>query len=179
MNVKRLLLALTAVAMFAAVMANSASATMTTGGEWYIGATAPGTTLAKEPRWENEKKPSTAASGNMNGEAKLILTGTVGESGTPVKLTATGVECIEATIFNEGGAGKDSGKLKFTGVTVSEPANCDVLGGEIETNELKTELYMDSGSTHAFDKFEPARSDEQLRGRPHHRRICAISGTKI
>lgn len=159
MNVKRFLLALTAVAMFAAVLANSASAAMTAEGEWYIGASAPGTTLA-----EGSSKAIKCAVGK-HGEPeveRLVLTGTVGTEA--VKLEATGIECTpsgskageEAKIFNSGGHGFATGKLKFTGVTLVSPTNCSTAG-TIETEALSAELYMDSASsTKAFVKFVPA-----------------------
>ncbi len=174
MNLKRFLLALIAVALFAIVVTDSASATMTAQGEWYIGATAPGTTLA-----EGTSKSVSCSIGAHNGESKIVLAGSIGESpGTPVKLTATGVECIEATIFNQGGHGKDSGRLKFTGVTVSEPTGCDVLNDTITTEPLKTELYMDSASTTAaFDKFEAATAGGNF-AIVHITGTCAAAGTK-
>ena len=101
MNVKRLVLALAAVAMFAAVLADSASASMTTGGEWYIGATAPGTTLK-----EGTKETVNCSVGEHEGSSVFTLTGTVGEGDTLIKLTATQIDCFEGEIFNEGGVGK-------------------------------------------------------------------------
>jgi hypothetical protein len=134
--------------MFAAVMASSASATMTASGQWYTGGS--GTPLSGS-------KTVTCSVGEHEGSSVFTLNGSVGETKTPVKLTATGIECLSSTIFNESSHGKDKGKLKFTGVTVDEPAGCSVEGGAVETTELKTELYMDSESTtKAFDKFEPA-----------------------
>jgi hypothetical protein len=148
MNVKRFLLAVTAVAMFAAVMASSASATMTASGQWYTGGS--GTPLAGS-------KTVTCSVGEHEGSSAFALIGGVGETKTPVRLTATGIECLSWTIFNESSHGKAKGKLKFTGVTVDEPAGCEIEGKAIETTELKAELYMDSeSSTKAFDKFEPA-----------------------
>ncbi len=154
MNPKRFILALAALAMFAAVMANGASAaTMTPAGEWYIGTTAPGTTLTTTKSVE-------CSVGEHEGSSKFVLTGVIGEAPKeiPVKLEATQIDCIEATIFNEEGHGRDAGRLKFTGVTVALPTpGCTVENGEVTTEPLKTELYMDSESTtKAFDKFVPA-----------------------
>jgi hypothetical protein len=151
MNLKRIILALTAVAMFAAFAASSASATMTASGQWSTGS--PTVVLP-----EGTSKTVTCAVGEHEGSSVFTLTGTVGEAPVlNVKLTATGIECIGGTIFNEGGHGKDKGKLKFTGVTVDEPTGCEVENGTVETGELKTELFMDSGSTTKwFDKFSPA-----------------------
>lgn len=146
MNLKRILLALTAVAMFAAVMANSASAAMKAETEWYTGS--PTVTLPEGS--------SKTVKCSIGGTGVFTLEGSVGESKTPVKLTATGIECIGATIFNEGGHGRDKGKLKFTGVTVDEPLHCSVEGGTVETNELSTELFVEEGvTTKVFDKFVP------------------------
>src|SRR6185503_11540602 len=40
------------------------------------------------------------------------------------ELKWTGTECVECKIENAGGTAVGSGKLKFTGVTVAEPAGC-------------------------------------------------------
>ena len=152
MKLKRLLLALTAVGMFAAVMAGSASATMVPAYQWYTGS--PTVTLPV-----GTSKTVTCSVGEHEGSSVITLTGTAGETATPVKLTAKKVECIGATIFNEGTTvlGKDKGKLKFTEVTVDEPSTCSVEGGTVETTELKTELAKEEGVTgKVFDKFEPA-----------------------
>ncbi|HEY2054318.1 MAG TPA: hypothetical protein VGH14_10330 [Solirubrobacterales bacterium] len=139
MNLKRFLLALTAVAMLAAVMANSASATMTAEGQWFNGS---GVLL-----------PETGVNCSK-GEGPLVLTGTVGT--TPTKLEATNVECVGAVVKNESSHGVAVGKLNFTGVTVVEPAGCAVAGGHVETEKLKAELYMSSASTtKAYVKFQP------------------------
>lgn len=143
MNLKRFLLAVTAVAMLAAVLANTASAAMVSEGQYYVGGSA--FTTAKTLKCEK-------ASGT-----ELILSGTVGT--TPTKLKAAGVECLSASVNNVGGHGIATGKLKFTGVTVVEPSGCAVSGEAVETESLKATLYKDTGSPEnkkAFEKFEPA-----------------------
>jgi len=107
--------------------------------------------------------------GEHNGAKKIVLSGEIGEvAPVAVKITATGVECIgetgtangETEIVQLESSGpyfaQDRGRLKLTGVTVSEPANCAVEGGTITTNALKSELYMDRAQEKiTFDEFEP------------------------
>lgn len=150
MHLKRLMLVLGALAIVAAFTASSAMAGATTGGEWFVEGT--GTLNAAES--------VSCEIGEHNEEKKFVLTGSVGENKIPTKLTATGVKCLNSTIFNmkspETAVGTDTGELEFTGVTVSEPPNCSVEGGVVKTNKLHTELYMDSEHPEvALDKFQP------------------------
>ncbi len=97
------------------------------------------------------KCKKTAASPNY------VLTGTV--AGTPTELTATGVECVEATIFNvaEGGSGmaNATGKLKFTGISVVKPAGCKTPA-TLQTNSLIADLQVDEAvGTKTFARLEP------------------------
>ena len=73
-----------------------------------------------------------------------------------IKLRAEGVSCNEGSrIYNEGGAAKDLGSLTFNGVTVVEPAiGCEVEGGSLTTEPIKTELIGLEGR--AYDLFQPA-----------------------
>jgi hypothetical protein len=113
---------------------------------------------------------ASARSWNVNGSA---LTGSAGVTcsggpftlasevgGLAIQLHATGVECISSVIT---APNKDSGSLKFTGVTVEKPSTkCTVPGGSLTTNALKTELLEVSGKTHGYDLFTPASGSEFL-----------------
>jgi hypothetical protein len=172
MNLKRLVLALMAVGVLTAFAAGSASAaTMVPKYQWYTGATT--TTLPVG----SSKVVSCSTSGTF------VLTGSVGENHVPVKLTATGIECIGASLFNEGSPvlGHDKGKLKFKGVTVDEPVGCEVEGGAVETNELKTALYAEEGVTgKVFDKYEPAAGATGNFATVHLIGSgCSVSGAKV
>lgn len=131
-----------AIAVFAlgAVLASSASATATTGlASWKINGKAITTHAV------------TCRIGEHEGASRFTLsTSLLGQS---ITLTATGVNCPESRIFNEGGAAKDEGFIEFTGVTVDEPAKCTVPNGTVKTNLLSTELYMEG--TKVYDRFVP------------------------
>lgn len=161
MNAKRLVSALAGVMVLAAISASGAGAeAVTVPSRWYIA----GVGLNKE-----QTAKVSCEVGEHNGAKKLVLTGEIGEGPTiPVKITATGIECIgeagnangEAEIVQLETTGpyfaQDRGRLKLTGVTVSEPANCVAEGGAITTNALKSELYMDRAQEKiTFDEFEP------------------------
>jgi hypothetical protein len=139
MSLKRFILTMASVALLGAIVASSASAAaVTKASSWH----STGTTISGH------------VAAGCEAPGGLTLTGNV--SGLETNLKATGVECIEASIYNEGGAALDEGKLRFTGVTVENIPTCSVEGGVIETNPLQTELYMDSVNTSVvYDKFEP------------------------
>jgi hypothetical protein len=120
-----------------AVLAVSAFATATqpANSAWYVGgAKLSGSTAVK-----------------CHSEGNLVLTGSI--LGEPAEIVATGVECVETKITNEGTKAVDSGKLKFTGTTMKKPAGCSVPTS-ITTAALKTAIY-EEGAT-VYDKFEPA-----------------------
>lgn len=146
MSLKKIGLALIAVLALSAVVAQVASAANfeTSGGIWKKNGSSIGTT--KEPV-TCEIDPGTVG----------VLTTTVGTSGTPLKLQATGTSCPEGKVFNEAGEAKFSGKIKFTGVTVVEPAGCSVVGGAVETVALAGSVGMKKGSS-TIDtvEFKPA-----------------------
>ncbi len=152
MNLKRFMLALASVAMLAAVMASSASAAVEPGGTWHI--------EVEEGKNVTEFEPESVACriGKHAGEEKFTLEGALTGFG-PIVLTATGIECINATISNNGeGQAVDEGKLKFTGVTIDGEIGtvCSVKEETVTTNNLETELYMHSEKPEiAFDKFAP------------------------
>ncbi|MGH2938701.1 MAG: hypothetical protein ACRDPE_11350 [Solirubrobacterales bacterium] len=161
MKLRKFGLALVVVSALAAVMASSAFAAATTGkSQWYVG----GAKLANGA----SKNVTCKSTGN------LTLEGTV--LGLKTKLTATGVECLESVIKQEGtgasGMAIDSGKLRFTGVTVDEPEGCSVTGGTLTTEKLNTFVQMDG--TKVYDKFQPASGETFVKipitG-------CAIAGT--
>jgi hypothetical protein len=142
MSLKKLGVALLALVALGAFMANSAFAANEfkepAKGAWYVG----GTKLAEG----TTKTLNTAAIGTQ----KLNTT----VAGTPLDITATGVECVGCTIKNTGTTATADGKLKFTGVTVSEPAGCSTTS-TIETKALTAVLGMNTGGTIATLKFTP------------------------
>lgn len=149
MNLKRFMLVLMSIAMLTAVMASSASAAVETGGTWHVEGI---------PNFVGPESVACSI-GKHAGEEKIALEGEITGLG-PVVLTATGIECINAKIFNNaGGHAFDEGELKFTGVTIDGALGtvCSVQNNAVTTNNLETELFMDSEEPEiAFDKFEPA-----------------------
>ncbi len=157
MSLKNLGIAMMALMALGAVVATSAFA---------------GTPTTRKSSWTTGTTPNgnTIPTGKANGKAikckktaplpAFIFTGTA--AGFPVKLTATGVECVNATIYNEVISSvphaKATGKIKFTGVTVDEPAGCKTPATQ-ETNLLEGEVTMVEKegvmSTKPFFKFEP------------------------
>jgi hypothetical protein len=84
----------------------------------------------------------------------VVFAATLG--GGVIKITASGIECVESTIFNEGGFARDAGKIKFTGVTVVEPAGCKTTSS-LTTKALKSQLFMEG--TTVYDKFAPSSGE--------------------
>jgi hypothetical protein len=144
MKLKTVGMAFLALVVLGAVMASSAFATPVT----------------KKSRWQVGTTPITtpqAVTCSKAGSENLILKGSV--LGAATELKATGIECVEATISNEVVGGEnmavDAGKLKFTGVSVVQPAGCGVAE-TLTTEPLVTTLFMDSSSsTVTYDKFAP------------------------
>jgi hypothetical protein len=116
-----------------------ASPTETTG-KWNVA----GTTLSGSETVNCHVKSGTS----------IILGATIG--GASLKLNATGVECVESTIFHDSGFARDAGKLKFTGVTVVAPTGCQTTSS-LTTKALKTQLFMEG--TTVYDKFTPASGE--------------------
>jgi hypothetical protein len=85
---------------------------------------------------------------NTAGEKSVNFQITTKVLATPVWLTATGIECVEMTITDVT-AGTHmavaAGKLKFTGVTVMEPAGCGI-NANLTTNALSGDLKMDKAN---------------------------------
>ncbi len=153
MSLKNLGVAMMAVLALGAVFATSAFA---------------GTVNTNKASWTTGTTPNanTIPTGKANGLAikcrktaaspTFVFTSTA--AGFPVKLTATGVECPSATIYNEVVStvphAKATGKIKFTGVTVDEPAGCKTPATQ-ETNLLEGEVLMVNGGANPFFKFQP------------------------
>jgi hypothetical protein len=187
MNLKKLLLALTAVAMLAAAFASSASAAaVTKPSTWTVN----GVNLAA-----GASKNVKCSVGSHNGSSTLALTGTIGEgAGVATELKATGIECINhegtegangtAKIEQVGtgatGSAMALGRLKFTGVTVVKPEHCTVAT-TITTNPLKSEVYMhESGINKVFDRFEPTGANfATVVVGSQSGFTCAIAGNRI
>lgn len=156
MRLSKLGIGLMAVLAIAAVTASSAFAgTVTQASTWKVGeagtALKSGESRAAKCHLEEE---------GAGGKAKLNAQAFGGL--IQVELTATGIECVEATINQTtvGGVAmaEDAGKIRFTGVSVMEPAECTVPS-TLTTNKLKTKIEMHSGSGAegeiVFDRFEP------------------------
>ncbi len=70
---------------------------------------------------------------------------------TPFKFTATGAECLEASVNeveNSGKMAEFSGKLKLTGITVNTPASCAISGGSVTTVALTGKIQMEGSTTY-------------------------------
>ena len=162
MSIKKLGAAIVAVLALTALAASSASAAVETKAvEWYTGPTAGTvTTLGTDTG-------VTASLASPSTLATTIL-------GTETEIKATGLECLECNITNEevteklGKVGVGDGKIRFTGVTVTKPANCTVRGieaggglepvGQITTRPLKVHAdWQDAAQTNkkAFLGFFP------------------------
>ena len=129
MSLKKFGMALVAVLVLGAVMANTAfGAAKTEPASWWVG----GSKLAA----------SQAVTAGLATGTKGVLATEVGE--TPLTLESTGLECISCSIENNAeGNAVGKGKLKFTGVTVATPSGCEVSGGAVTTNELSVNAtYM-------------------------------------
>jgi hypothetical protein len=156
MSLKKLGAALLAVMALGAVSASNAFAideTVTDPASWTTDA--PATLAQNTPHGITCAK--TAASPN------LILHLTF--FGAELKFSATGVECPGGTIENITVGGVHmavaSGKFKFTGISIVEPAGCTTPATN-ETALVKADLLMGKGTagqpatSKGFVKFEPA-----------------------
>jgi hypothetical protein len=98
-------------------------------------------------------------------------------AGTKLRLTANGVECLSCVIENSGGVAVGHGKVRLTGVTVTQPATCAVEGGAVTTNATNVKPDYMIGSS-SFVKFEPTEGTsfatlKLIKGTGS----CALSGT--
>jgi hypothetical protein len=143
MRFRKIALALFACMALGALAANAAQAA-----QWTLGTT------------ENQTSAGTKITGPQSVSCEkhgtspnLTLTGTVG--GAPLAMSATGIDCVEASIDSTAaGVAHSKGKLTFTDVTVSEPKNCFVANNELTTQELTDEVITDpTSSTVVFDRF--------------------------
>jgi hypothetical protein len=162
MKLKQLGLAFFAILMLGSIAANSAMAeeAVTKPSFWYT---------AGVKATNGQTKVVTCAAGEHEGSKTLRLNGTIGEgAGTPVELTATSVSCIKhnaestepgATIVQAGSSAQAIGRIQFGGVAVAKPTGCTVAS-TLTTNPLKSEVYMESGSTtKVFQRFEPTGTE--------------------
>ena len=109
MRLKKLGTALVIVAALSAGFASSSQAFASTeNAKWYVGA---GLT---------ELKGSMSVSAEQSGSGRFVTT----VSGQTVELATSSVECVFCQIENSGTSALGSGQLRFTGVTVLQPANC-------------------------------------------------------
>jgi hypothetical protein len=138
MKIKKIGVALVAALALSAVTAGAAQASSP--GHWLVNGNILGAGVTKSVE---AHKTST--------ETKLELSA----PSLGVKLTATGISCVECTIYNDGTA-HSAGKLKFTGVTVDEPEGCTVAS-ELTTAELTDEVIMSGtgAEEHTYDLFYP------------------------
>ena len=140
-----------ALALFACMALGALAANVAQAGQWTLGTT-------ENQTGAGTKITSEGISCSKHGTSGLELTSKF--LGAPVKLTATGIDCVGATIdTTTAGVDHSAGSLRFTGVKVVEPANCEVGGvnHELTTAALTDEVIMDAtaGSTVVFDKFFP------------------------
>jgi hypothetical protein len=142
MRLKKLGAALAVVAALAAVFASSSfAAAATTAEPWVVG----GSTLTGSETVTSAIDAGTTATFSTE------------VAGTKYKLESTGIECVGCKIENVGGSAVGSGKLKFTGVTVKEPASCSVASS-IETTALSITADWMSGTT-TYVKFVPTAGE--------------------
>jgi hypothetical protein len=145
MKLKKLGMALVVICAFGAAMASSALAAAVT----------------EDVPWTIEKT-GLVGSETVTSSGSGILISEVGK--TSLELNSTGIECVGCKIENTGGVATGSaigtGKLVFTGVTVTKPATCAVeslpghVVGQIETVDLKIKAdYMIGTSDYVL--FEP------------------------
>ncbi len=159
MGLRRFLLAMAGLAALGAITATGASAAAETGGKWYVEGT------------EITEPVGVVCDGSVALAGEL--------SGIEIVLEAESVECIESTIFNEEGAGKASGKLKFTGMTVATIPTCEIENGSVETYALNIEVFMDSEDPElVFEKFETAEEKVNLAIVRIRGESCPITGNR-
>jgi hypothetical protein len=144
MSFKKLGVALLAVVVLGAVMANSAFAENEfkepATGTWFVNGT-------KLPVGTHKALTTTAV-----GTSDLLTS--VG--GSPLKLTTEKITCLECFIDNtEGTVATIMGTLSFTEVKVAEPAGCSVSGGEVKTKPFTGVIGMIKAGTAVTVKETP------------------------
>jgi hypothetical protein len=129
-----------------AVVTNSALAAeglaVTEGSAWYNRAT------------KLAKGSTSTLTCKLDPETKVTIATTFGTNNIPLILQATGAECIGAKAESDGTNALASGKIKFTGVSVVEPAGC-TIAATIETFNLIAEVEMKKGTEFDTVKIEP------------------------
>jgi hypothetical protein len=171
-RLKKLGAALGVVAALGAVLASNALAkAITQDVKWYTGAG-----LAKELGGAETLGAEAVAAGTFSTKVGV----------NEIELEWTGVECVECTIQNAGGAAIGSGKLKFTGVKVVKPAGCAVAATlTTKALSLQADWMEENPTTHLpeepnYWKFAPTAGEEtafvtfELTGMG-----CALAGTFI
>jgi hypothetical protein len=135
-----------ALALFACMALGALAANVAQAGQWTVGTTENQTTAGTKITKEN-------VSCKRHGTTPLVFTSTL--LGAAVEITASGVDCVNATIdTTEAGVDHSEGELTFTDVTVVKPAHCMVPNDELTTGKLTDEVIMDpSGGAVTFDKF--------------------------
>jgi hypothetical protein len=162
MSIKKSGAVLVAVLALTAIVGSSASAAVETKpAEWYTGAS-PGTTLAGD----------LAVTAKLPAGTKVTLVTTI--AGLPVEISSEEIGCIECKITNEevtGKAGKvavGDGRITFSKVKLTKPANCTIQGinadGTVEGVEMLTTrplkihadwMDTDTANLHDFQQFSP------------------------
>lgn len=139
MRLKRLGAALLVAAAISVVIASNAFAAVaeTLDVKWYTGSS-PGTELTGSASLKSH-----SAGGSF----------TTKVSGETIALNISNIECVECEIKNESLTAVGSGKLKFTGVTVSQPAGC-TISPSITTETLKLQADWMRGTTNYW-RFAP------------------------
>jgi len=171
MRFRKIALALFACMALGAFAANAAQA-----GQWTLGTTENQTTAGTKITSESVKC-------SKHGTSELVFTSKF--LGANVKMTATQIDCVNATIdTTAGGVAHSSGSLRFTGVTVVEPGHCTVgnvggTQGEVTTEALTSEVIMDPSGGSAvlakgFPEVAPNIVTIEFKGAE-----CAISGAPV
>jgi hypothetical protein len=138
MSIKKLSLTLAAVLALACIAAASAFATATASkGHWVVS----GAKLSGS-------KTVTCAKATGSGNFKMVWK----VLGTPAEFEASGLECLESTISSPGEFAVGSGKLRFTGVTITNPVGCRTTS-TISTGAISSQTYMEG--TKVYVRFVP------------------------
>ncbi len=146
MRIKKLGAALVVVVALGAVLANSSFAGAVTNDIFWKSKTVVGNTIIGVPVPIASRQLSATAVFETH------------SGGFALKLSGTGISCVECTIENSGGSAIGHGKLRFTGVTVVEPSTCSVAS-TLTTNELKL-LNSYRIGTARYILFEPSTGPE-------------------
>jgi hypothetical protein len=164
MNLKKFGTALVVVLALGAVMASTTFAAATTQDtQWtWNGAVISGS-------------KTVTASGSMSLATEI--------GGVKLDIASTGLECLSTapcTIKNEAGSATLEGKVKFTGVTVEEPAGCQVSGGSITTNLLTIDPdYMIGTANYALIKPFSGTTFATITIEKKTGQTCPVSGSYL